>query len=53
MENVQEHATPLTEANVEIGVEVHDTGKVDNRAAIGGYHPQHLGRLLIFVSELS
>lgn len=34
--NVQEHATPLAEAVVERGVEVHVTGDVENRAASVG-----------------
>lgn len=34
--NVQEHATPLARAHAEHGVEVQDTGEVENRAASGG-----------------
>ena len=35
-ENVKEHAPPLARAHVETGVEVHNTGDVDDRAASGG-----------------
>jgi hypothetical protein len=34
--NVKEHATPLAGASVEMGVEVHTTGDVADRAASGG-----------------